>query len=128
MLCYVMFFFLPMPLCLVFNTQTMHFKSIIHNSIGMFPFKNFIPWRDLNPGLLFLRRTRCLLCQGYFHKYVCIFQKNTQNKKMPELQKLKYSGDRVSRLGYDLLIVVYLCTFIHREGYYVMYLPMCKLS
>jgi hypothetical protein len=40
------------------NTQTMHTKSITHNSI--FP-KILIPWRDSNPGLLFLRRMRCPL-------------------------------------------------------------------
>jgi hypothetical protein len=39
-----------MPLFLFVNTQTMHIKSIVHNSIVRLP-KNFIPWRDWNPGL-----------------------------------------------------------------------------
>jgi hypothetical protein len=30
-----------MPLFLFFNTQTMHFKSILHNSIAMTPYKTF---------------------------------------------------------------------------------------
>jgi hypothetical protein len=33
----------PMPLCLFFNTRTMHIKSIVHNSIAMYDFlKHYI--------------------------------------------------------------------------------------
>jgi hypothetical protein len=45
----------PMPL--MFNTQTMHFKSKTHNSIAMFLQKTLQTWRDSNPGLLSLRPT-----------------------------------------------------------------------
>jgi hypothetical protein len=46
------------PLFLFFNTQTMYYKSIVHNSVVSL--KNLIPWRDSNPGLL-LRRMWCPL-------------------------------------------------------------------
>jgi hypothetical protein len=42
------------------NSQTMHIKSILHNSIAMFFPKKLVLWRDSNPGLLFLTRF------GYF--------------------------------------------------------------
>jgi hypothetical protein len=49
-----------MPLHIsLFNTQTMHIKSILHNSITRFDFLR--TWRDSNPGLLFLRRIQCRL-------------------------------------------------------------------
>jgi hypothetical protein len=38
-----------MPLFLLFNTQTMHIKSL-YTQQHCFP-KNLIPWRDSNPGL-----------------------------------------------------------------------------
>jgi hypothetical protein len=46
-----------MPLFLFFNTQTMHIKSIVHNSIAMTSKKPYT-LRDSNQGLLFLRRMR----------------------------------------------------------------------
>jgi hypothetical protein len=46
----------------LFYTQTMHIKSIVHNSLAMTSLKTLhIPWRDSNPGLLFLRQMRSLL-------------------------------------------------------------------
>jgi hypothetical protein len=46
----------PNPLFLFLNTQTMQIKSTINSSITMLSLKNiFLPWRDPNPGLLFLR-------------------------------------------------------------------------
>jgi hypothetical protein len=45
-------FLWPMPLFLLFNTQTMHIKVILYTTALLcFP-KNLIPWWDLNPGLL----------------------------------------------------------------------------
>jgi hypothetical protein len=44
------------------NTQTTHIMSISHNSIAMFSLQNLAPWRDLNPGLLVLKRIRYPLC------------------------------------------------------------------
>jgi hypothetical protein len=42
----------PMPLFLLFNTQTMHIKSFYtQKHCYIFP-KNLIPWRDSNLGLL----------------------------------------------------------------------------
>jgi hypothetical protein len=47
------------------NKQTMHLKSIVHNSIATTSYvKNLTPWRDSNPGLLFLRRMHCQLRHG----------------------------------------------------------------
>jgi hypothetical protein len=52
-------FFGPMPLRILFNTQTMQINSIIHNIIATYVFpKTALPWRDWSPGLLFLRLVR----------------------------------------------------------------------
>jgi hypothetical protein len=45
----------PMPWFFFFNTQVLHIKSIVHNSIVMTFSKSLIPWRDSNPGILFQR-------------------------------------------------------------------------
>jgi hypothetical protein len=54
-----------MPLPMYFSskhTQAMHIKPITHNNMAMFSLKPIpIPWRDPNPGPLFLRRVRCPL-------------------------------------------------------------------
>jgi hypothetical protein len=42
--------------------QAMHIVVTINNSIARYAFpENLKPWRDSNPGLLFMRRTRCPL-------------------------------------------------------------------
>jgi hypothetical protein len=47
---------------LIFSTQTVPSKLILQNSIAMFSAKKLItPWRESNPGLLFLKRIRCPL-------------------------------------------------------------------
>jgi hypothetical protein len=46
------FFFVANALISPFNTQTMHVKSFYTNTTELLSFpKNFIPWRDSNPGL-----------------------------------------------------------------------------
>jgi hypothetical protein len=41
--------------------KTMQFKSRIHLSVATLSLKPYIPWRDSNPGLQFMRRMRCPL-------------------------------------------------------------------
>jgi hypothetical protein len=47
-----------MPL---FHHKTIHIKSLLYTTALLCFTKNPIPWRDSNPGLLYLRRMQCAL-------------------------------------------------------------------
>jgi hypothetical protein len=83
------------------NTQTMHIKSITHNSIAMCSLKIFIPLRNSNPGLLFLRRMRCPLHHTGLHfTFSCCLhiwaRLVTLDLKVPNCAIL-YNGERYQR-------------------------------
>jgi hypothetical protein len=52
-----------MPLFLILTHKQLTLSEEYTTALLCFP-KNLIPWRDSNPGLLFLRRIRCPLRQG----------------------------------------------------------------
>jgi hypothetical protein len=74
--CVKKIYFLQMPLFFHVTTQTMPNKSIIHSSIAMISVKNLVPWRDLNPRLLFLGHVHvnCNTLPGHSHITFQIFR------------------------------------------------------
>jgi hypothetical protein len=57
----------------VFISQQTHRQGILHKSIATI---SLIPWRDSNPGILFLRRIRCPLrhaAKARVYLYLCMY-------------------------------------------------------
>jgi hypothetical protein len=69
-----------MPLFLFSNAQTMFFLVDCTQQHCTDFLKNLIPWRDSNPGLLFLRRMRCQLRHAARADSLLYFRSTNCNK------------------------------------------------
>jgi hypothetical protein len=89
----------------------MHFWSVVRNSIGITSFKNLIPWRDSNAGLLFLRWIRCRLCHAA-RAYLLVYIPDnpisyfiTRHFDPPKFTQNGIFGVKICRLATLLVIV-----------------------